>query len=536
MNKNIIASVAILLTSIAVPARVQLLSAPLRSGEVAGDEDVSSVVMSFEEMVKANLKAQQYKAGSSLEAMYNIPIYALFDSYNSTGTAGAQNYYVIPGLKNTAFLNYTTGGVQGSTTFTWTDDDAKSPLEYTLTDYGATTVGWGLHNSPILTASTDGQTSTYQYHYTKLGDDLTYVDVPAYAMFGIDELSNLENANPWFGFSSTFVSQGQQLSYTSKQEFNNTGKKLTGFAEYYPAIPAHTYAEGIFIFTEVSDLSDKTKPLDGKTLTATIYTSDTNGNKTAFAKALATDADVSFIRATAGTFAYINYKFVNEDSEKAPVVLPKSDIWVVLDGFDGLSATYRADFAHANGYVGYGYAVLEDGSYSTLGYRNAAAVPRFNLHIGFSNAAMPTAELVDDVMNFSDAGGFGTPASDNSGSHDAIVQTALADWSVTSKPDWISSVAIDNSNVATEKKVLVSPQADVLPAGTVGRIGDIVLTSDFMKTVTLKVRQGDALSVAGTVVDRAEKGNNNIYNLNGQRVNNDFKGLVIQNGRKFINK
>ena len=44
----------------------------------------------------------------------------------------------------------------------------------------------------------------------------------------------------------------------------------------------------------------------------------------------------------------------------------------------------------------------------------------------------------------------------------------------------------------------------------------------------------DATAIKGVESDTAENGA--IYNLAGQRVGKDYKGIVIKNGKKFMNK
>lgn len=43
-------------------------------------------------------------------------------------------------------------------------------------------------------------------------------------------------------------------------------------------------------------------------------------------------------------------------------------------------------------------------------------------------------------------------------------------------------------------------------------------------------------SISGTVVAPKENTNASIYNLAGQKVNKSYKGVVIQNGKKFVQK
>lgn len=46
----------------------------------------------------------------------------------------------------------------------------------------------------------------------------------------------------------------------------------------------------------------------------------------------------------------------------------------------------------------------------------------------------------------------------------------------------------------------------------------------------------DATAINATLMDKGQKMNNARYNLSGQRVNESYKGIIIRNGKKYINK
>ena len=46
----------------------------------------------------------------------------------------------------------------------------------------------------------------------------------------------------------------------------------------------------------------------------------------------------------------------------------------------------------------------------------------------------------------------------------------------------------------------------------------------------------DATAISATLMDKGQKNNNARYNLSGQRVNESYKGIIIHNGKKYINK
>ena len=109
---------------------------------------------------------------------------------------------------------------------------------------------------------------------------------------------------------------------------------------------------------------------------------------------------------------------------------------------------------------------------------------------------------------------------------------------------WISGVQYDNSQYDGESLTgynLVAPVCDALPSGTTGRTAKITVygKADIASTSSIYVFQGDASSTgisSSVVVDSKANTNNAMYNLSGQKVSKNYKGLVIVDGKKFINK
>lgn len=109
---------------------------------------------------------------------------------------------------------------------------------------------------------------------------------------------------------------------------------------------------------------------------------------------------------------------------------------------------------------------------------------------------------------------------------------------------WISGVQYDNTYYDGESLTgynLVAPVCDALPSGTTGRTAKITVygKADIASTSSIYVFQGDASSTgisSSVVVDSKANTNNAMYNISGQKVSKNYKGLVIVDGKKFINK
>jgi hypothetical protein len=75
--------------------------------------------------------------------------------------------------------------------------------------------------------------------------------------------------------------------------------------------------------------------------------------------------------------------------------------------------------------------------------------------------------------------------------------------------------------------------ADALPEGVTGREAHLKFEQWGAK-LEVNVTQGEATGISVTV--KKVENNTPAYNLAGRRVNSGYKGLVIKNGRKFMNK
>ena len=106
-------------------------------------------------------------------------------------------------------------------------------------------------------------------------------------------------------------------------------------------------------------------------------------------------------------------------------------------------------------------------------------------------------------------------------------------------PDWVSAYQWSNKYFAQYGVQMLFLQADALPAGTAGRRGVVTLNC-FGKELKIKLTQGDVTNIPDPTAVRnisvEKKTNDKIYNIAGQQVSKDYKGLVIKNGKKFFNK
>lgn len=96
--------------------------------------------------------------------------------------------------------------------------------------------------------------------------------------------------------------------------------------------------------------------------------------------------------------------------------------------------------------------------------------------------------------------------------------------------EWLQ-FAIDASTLETEGYAIGQITADALPAGMTGRKGAVVIDVDGFK-LSIPVLQGETTGVENVVIPTIN--DNKRYNLLGVEVDENYNGVVIMNGQKFI--
>ena len=485
------------------------------------------------------------KADAQAYALYDLPEGTLYDGVYDGGWY-SRKLALLPGMVPQTFYNYSSNRAKGAS-YLWQLDYGYGLTGKNFTDSTAVDgemQSWGYSYAPTLTQlSADGTKQTYVNQYTK--DDVNYLNTVIQC--GADSaVFNLCNASPVDGVYHGFSNGG---SFTSNQEFQilkdgkwvKTGKKLSGFMELYDPLSSEVYTSGVY-FLLISDLSKtEAKWFDGvDTLTAQLCLVSDKGIEAPFAVAKATKSDVT---AYGNGLFFVSYKFYDSDPvlgvQETPITLPVGKTFaVVLPGFDKLNSSVVAPLSGANGFMGHGYSLLEDGSISCIGYSNDATTPQTNLHIGFTDCAEAVGYAPVDTVYFDANGSDLQCLMDGKMYSDAIAYTALTDWEVSSD-EWITPT-VSEDYVASQGLVDITARAEAMPKDVKGRMGKITLSrSDLGKTITFVCIQGDkqaATGIEGIKTNKVVKSNGAIYNLAGQRVSKDYKGLVIKNGKKFFNK
>lgn len=115
----------------------------------------------------------------------------------------------------------------------------------------------------------------------------------------------------------------------------------------------------------------------------------------------------------------------------------------------------------------------------------------------------------------------------------------VANYQVEGLPDWltVSQCIASNYNADAGWINILDLNAEALPSSETGRMAQFTITSEYgAKSQVVTVIQGDVTGIT-TIDNKAENtGNGAVYNLAGQRVNDSYTGVVIENGKKVIKK
>jgi len=516
------------------------------------------------------------RAGETISMMYSYPIGAFFYGLDDESYSFSALRALTGAFDDTEFTNYSRiTDVDGNrtritdVTWDWGTDTAGNPIEpikQTIDENGSAIVqGYGFYEFPTIKYDEN----TYKYEVVDENDQ-----TKVYSCFweaGTAGIANYEftdgngepmvhngsigNACATFGFYGGFGGDHAFISnktfynlenYAETKQWHNTGKKLVGFAEYYAKPFGHVYAQSIVAWFWSDNIADKTRPLNGKTITAKINTLDAENKFVEYASASATDANVTFVGDNG--LCYIEFKFQVEDpifgTVDSPINLPQENFIVTLTGFEEVTGTYQAPFASTDGFEGFAYAILEDGSISTIGYSNDPQTPQVNLYIGF-RAAFPVANYSDSNLPrvlFNAEGGIGAGMYDEEeqqlyGYSIISTMTPADKWRVVEQPEWITEYTFDDQYVEERGLMLLELKADALPENVESREGKMVFRV-YGKEMTVPVYQAKEIDPTGikNVTINLNKVSGTAYNFAGQRVAEGYKGLIIKDGKKYMVK
>lgn len=159
-----------------------------------------------------------------------------------------------------------------------------------------------------------------------------------------------------------------------------------------------------------------------------------------------------------------------------------------------------------------------------------------------------TVRISDDGKTNLTDGATASFENNGTGLSGALVQTVLhffstdgtQNYTVQGLPDWVTGVNVDVIDEKS-KQYALEFKASALPAGTTKRAATVYVVSDKGAVSNpIYLLQGDATVADGissaSVENVGNKADFRTYNLAGQRVNASYKGVVIANGKKYLQK
>ena len=562
MKKSLLIT-AMMLTSITV-AQAQLLKS-LRSYEMkqkrenlvkidASNQapqlmttDKETAVYQGSAKTMLNKRAAQRADEVTLESLYGYPIGSLFYPLSPDWRGYSVNILQSYAYVTDKFYNYSTYDSEKDVTFDWsiTTSSRTIELEKDEKNNGVAEEFFGYYPAPVLTVKQGDETATYQLGEQGIRD----AQKRGFYYCGTDSLTTVSHASYAMGSYSGFSNLDKR--YESLSDFD--GKKVYGFAEFFEKPTAATYVSSVGLCGWIDGSTNTANPFGDNVLTAEIYTIDADGNinNEPYATATAGVEDYSLVNAEKGNIGIV-FEFREEDPlmgvTASPIMLPESEFVVILTGFENLDGHIILPFSSAYPEAGHSYVILEDGSLANIGYKNQPDIPPCNVHISLE-AAMVTVVQEDPTQKilFPVEGGLayydatdeaGNPVKYNNIFLESNVKLNEKNddnpWDIIA-PDWVVAYELDDKYQEDYWVVELYLEAEPLPAGVAERTGEVVISA-YGRELVIPVTQGDPASGVSVVKNDAKNTDAAMYNMAGQRVSADFKGLVIKNGSKFMNK
>lgn len=255
-----------------------------------------------------------------------------------------------------------------------------------------------------------------------------------------------------------------------------------------------------------------------------------------------------------------------------PFVIPANkQFCIVIDGLDQDGVSYGIDGLRLqddiDSKVQNGYFDMKDSkgnvtpamfSFTTRlvskiainGMYDGARSPEHPGMFTFEDASLKynTVRISDDGKTNLTDGATASIENNGAGLPGAFVQTVLPffsadgtqNYSVEGLPDWVSNIKVVALKEES-KQYALEFTATALPAGTSKRAATVYVVSDKGAVSNpIYLLQGDATVADGissaSVENVGNKADFRTYNLAGQRVNASYKGVVIANGKKYLQK
>ena len=530
---------------------------------------VSSVAF---EAVKADpVKLSSRKKTLANGVVYSRPEGTFWLAYDKAGMGYSQSFLMVPPFTDLSFQNISTA--KGDTV--WTINGKEYPAEEDGSfDFGSLPIqdpydapgGVSYYPMPTLTIgetafTLQGVGSTKSSNYSTYASGIVVDTLNAFTLFD-------SHNTTYIGWGAMYPSAYLYGSGTLGKD----GGKCLGVFQDYPKPAAPLYIQDAY----ADCLSNLEVPIpEGKELSLVFVELDDEGNETenVLGTMTATSASVEWDKEEDGTYK----KLVNADNlesgeaftgqivfeqkevdyignETVTPVIINTPFRVYLLGIDeeGVDIGFSGRLVGDEKAIGGSYFMIQnDSEIHNYSYNSGISLP-------FNFTAMYDVAMLQD----SDTGEYTAPTeggtvtrADNAEYDVAYVYTAYPWYDNLENenyfvyveypegdPEWITTTIDDSYYNKTDSNddyygvTMIGMEAEALPEGVEGRYATVYVYGPAAE-VSFVVKQGEVTAIKGvTVKDENSKFAGATYNLAGQKVGADYKGIVIENGKKVVKK
>lgn len=450
----------------------------------------------------------------------------------------------IPADAETSFLNYTQDAVD---TWSWSMDKLDNSTGEVAETLTATTANFSINTNPnevylqpILTASYMGQESDPYQWSVRRGKTGGYVFVGGQmdGQFSDGTYSQITKCDP--------ANRVTAASFMGTPTVNSKNYNLSSLIFYQGKPAAPLYFEGISLwvgsFTKTDDFKLTCKIVkvtrDPETLRITmgdvIAQADVDKNDITLDEEDASDV-----------WALLNWnEFSVEDeeglSEALPYIQIKDEFAIVFEGWNNGTFTAKPIIEYTGDMVNTASTtslyLTQEGSDAIYGFFQNYAHP----YASFKGAIYGCLHTTDATnVTISNTGGQASIHIEPmfSGNDETTGNPTTALWLAEDSealPDWLTVGFANETYTETEYSYDLVFNADALPEGVEGRAAKLTF-EQWGAQLEVTVTQGTVTGIEVTT-KTVKTSNTPMFNLAGQRVDKNYKGIVIKNGNKFIVK
>ncbi len=503
--------------------------------------------------------------------LYSRPEGTFWLSWDKEGSGYYQSFLMVPPFTDLNFKNISTATGDP----VWTIDSKEEAAEEDGSfDFGSLSVqdafdapgGISYYPMPTLTVgrssfTLQGVNSTKSSSFTTYGSGISVDTLNAFTLFDCHNTTYIG----WGVMAPSAYLYGSGYHYSS-------GAQCVGVFQDYPKPAAPLYIQDAY----ASCLSNLEVPIpEGKELSLLFVELDDEGNETenVLGTMTATSASVEWDKNEDGTYD----KFVNEENlesgeaftgqilfeqkevdifgqETVSPVIINTPFRIYLLGIDeeGVDIGFSGRLVGDENAIDGSYILLQAGDeIRALSYTSGISLP-------LSFTAMYDVAMLQDT----DTGVYTAPVEggvvtrEDDAEYDAAYVYTAYPWTDNlgndnyflyveypeGDPEWITT-NVDTqywdqkgSSGGQYAVNIIEMTAEPLPDGVEGRYATVYVYGPAAE-VSYVVKQGEVTAIKGvTVNDENSKFAGATYNLAGQKVGADYKGIVIENGKKVVKK